>query len=208
MPRFLVGVALTLLALAPAGQAQVQGFQTPRMAPPGVPTNVGSCGDCYRELQWTGGAAGAPKKCPHCGVHFNYVENDDGTRSKIPGSSGGYNSSYGGSSRGFGRLVGFAVFVVCVVGGVLVKLVGLLFAGGSARPRRKKPRKRRPVEDDDEADAPPRRRDRSRPDDKPVPMATLADDDPGFEVIGDAPPAPSEPPRRAKARLLPPGGPS
>lgn len=209
MPRSLVGVALALLALAPAAPAQMQGFaprNPPGMTAPGPATNVGTCSGCYRELQWSGTSANAPKKCPHCGVGFNFVENDDGTRTRIAGTSGDSGSGFH-SFRGAGKLVGFAVFVVCLVVGGLIKLGGLLFSGGSSRPKRRKAKKRRPAaEDDDEGDAPPRRRDRPRADGKPVPMAALADDDAGFEVVGDIPPAAPEPPRRAKARLIPPGG--
>ncbi len=208
MPRLLLSVALVLLAFAPAGRGQ------PPVAPPraGFPqarpgTNAGACSGCGKEVTWTGSSANAPKKCPHCGVGIDYVENEDGSRTRIPGGGGDSGSSFH-SFRGVGKLVGLAVFVVCVVLGGLAKLVGMLFSGGSPRPKRRKAKKRRPVEDDDDEEeaAPPRPRDRPRAGGKPVPMATLADDD-GYEVVGDAPPAATpEPPRRAKARLIAPGG--
>lgn len=202
MPRFLMSVALALLAFAPAGQAQGPG-NFPGM-PPGGATNAGTCGGCNREFTWSGGTANAPKRCPHCNTRFGYVENADGTRTNL-----GVGIT---SGAGIAKLVIFAIIVVCVVIGGLAKLIGVLVSGGSARPKRKKAKKRRPVveEDDDEDDAPPRKSDLPRADAKPKPKHD-DDDDAGFEVIGDAPPPPtpaptSGPPRRAKARLLPPGG--
>lgn len=199
MPRLLLSVALALLAFAPAGQAQGPG-NFPSL-PPGGPTNAGTCGGCNREFTWSGGTANAPKRCPHCNTRFGYVENEDGTRTNL-----GVGIT---STAGIAKLVVFAIIVACVVIGGLAKLIGVLVSGGSARPKRKKLKKRRPVvgeDDDDEDDAPPRKSDRPRADAKPVPKAA-PEDDAGFEVLGDAPPPPAPgPPRRARAKLLPPDG--
>lgn len=44
--------------------------------------DVYSCSACNKEV------SEADTKCPHCGVRFDYVENEDGSRTEIPGSPG------------------------------------------------------------------------------------------------------------------------
>ena len=194
MPRPLLAVTLAWFALASAAQAQAPGT-FPTVTLPGSATNAGTCGKCGRDFEWSGGSANAPKRCPHCNTRFGYVENADGSRTNL-----GVGIT---SAAGIAKLIVFAVIVFCVVVGGLVKLIGALGSGGSSRPKRKKAKRRRPVEEDDEDDAPPRKsaRGQSRADGKPPAKPTP--DDGGFEVVGDAPP---EPPRRARAKVIPPDG--
>ena len=231
MPRSLVGVALATLLVAAGGHAQPPGFpgggnfprgpsfpNNPAMPGGGVPNpgfppaipgggfpaagpeaNGGTCSSCKRDFTWAGGTASAPKRCPHCGVRFGYVDNDDGTRTNL---------ATGKTVAKLPLWIGapLAVLGVAVVVGVVAaRVIHAARPGSGKKSRKKKPRRRAVIDDGEEDDdAPPPRRDRRSAGGKPVPMATLAEDDGGFEVIGDAPPA--EPPRRAKPKLLPPDG--
>lgn len=57
---------------------------TPDVQIPGMPElqDVYSCSACNREV------GANDTKCPHCGVRFDYVENQDGSRTEIPASPG------------------------------------------------------------------------------------------------------------------------
>lgn len=165
----------------------------------GPVTNEGTCTGCNKAVHWTG--TSLPKRCPHCGVRFSHVENEDGSSSRIPGG-GAFGDWSPAGMRGPIKLLGLVVVLVIVAVGGVAKVAS---GGGSSRPKRsKRPKAKRPrpIEEDDD-DEPPRRRARPRADES-IPMATLADD-PGYEVVGDAPPDAPEP-RRAKAKLIPPDG--
>lgn len=207
MPRFLLGVASALLTLAPAGQAQGPGFpqqptstfQQPK--PFGSADNPGLCPNCHKPFTWSGGGHNMPSRCPNCGVRVTSV--DYGPPGTGDGGRDWWDDLTPSARRNAVRLV---VTVVVFVVALAVGLIKLAMGGGSRPPRKKlKKRKRRPVEEDDGDDAPPPRRDRPRADGKSVPMATLADDS-DYEVVGDAPAPTPEPPRRAKAKLIPPDG--
>ena len=216
MVRSLVGIALALVLSAPIGLAQPPGF--PRgpsfPQPPGFPNNPGrpgagapnagfpaagpemnsgTCSSCNKDISWSGGSANAPKKCPHCGVKIGYVNNDDGTRTNL--ASG---KTYEKTPLWLGALI-VAIAVVVILAIVIGKVVQSQSSGSGKKRGKKKPRRREidDDDDDDEDDAPRRTRD------KPVKRASRADDD--FEVVGDAPTPPVEPPRRAKPKLIQPG---
>ena len=183
----------------PGRGAANPGFPNNPGFPAGPESNSGSCSSCRREVTWSGGAANAPKKCPHCGVAIGYVDGDDGTRTNLATGK-----TFNKAPLWVGALVVF-VAVVVVIGGVVGKVVLSAASGSGKKSRKKKPRRRAVIDDDDEEDDAPPRRDRRPSGGKPVPMAALADDD-GFEVVGEAPAPPAEPPRRAKAKLLRPDG--
>lgn len=212
MSRPLVGLAFAFACLASGGQAQPPDFGRPPGFPPGVrgpngpgapggnapgfgvpaggaDTNAGTCSSCRRDIQWSGGSANAPKKCPHCGVAIGYVNNGDGTRTNLKSGR-----TFESAPAWLGVLLGLVVLVV--IGVVVVVVLVKVVQSANSKPRRKrKPPRRRPIEDDED-DAPPRKavgRERSGP---------AADD--GFEVVEEAP---ASPPRRATAKLLPPGDP-
>ena len=57
---------------------------TPDAQMPGMPgfEDVYTCSSCSREV------GADDTKCPHCGVRFDYVENQDGSRTEIPAGPG------------------------------------------------------------------------------------------------------------------------
>ncbi len=216
MIRSLLGVAFAVVLTVSVGTAQPPNFPRGPSFPqqpgfpnnpgrPGAPNagfpvvvpemNSGTCSSCKKEISWTGGSANAPKKCPHCGVKIGYVNNDDGTRTNL--ASG---KTYDKTPLWLGALiVAIAIAVVVVLAIVVGKVVQSQSSGAGKKRGKMKPR-RREIEDDDdddEDDAPRRKRD------KPVKRASAADDD--FEVLGDDPVPPVEPPRRAKPKLIQPG---
>jgi hypothetical protein len=153
--------------------------------------NSGTCSSCKKDISWTGGSANAPKKCPYCGVKIGYVNNDDGTRTNL---------ATGKTSEKtplwiVALFVAIAVLVILAI--VISKVVQSQSSGSGKKRGKKRPRRREIDDDDDEDDAPRRKRD------EPVKRASAADDD--FEVLGDAPVPPVEPPRRAKPKLIQPG---
>ena len=213
MIRSLVGVAFALVLTVSLGMAQPPNFPRGPSFPqqpgfpnnpgrPGAPNagfpvagpemNSGTCSSCNKDISWTGGSANAPKKCPHCGVKIGYVNNDDGTRTNL--ASG---KTYEKTPLWLGALI-VAIAVVVILAIVVGKVVQSQSSSGAGKKRGKKKPRRREIEDDDDEDAAPRRRR-----DKPVKRASAADDD--FEVLGDAPVPPVEPPRRAKPKLIQPG---
>ena len=189
MIRLLIVLACGLALAAPAALAQGPGGS-------GAEVNSGTCSGCGKVATWTGGAANAPKRCPHCRVRISSVDNDDGTQTDLDtGRTRAQTPTW------VKVLIGLVVVGVLAVVGV-VKVMNEERATRTGT-RSKMSRAARERRREFEAEAASRRRPPppSPEDDTPIRMA-----DDGFEVVGDTPPVPAPvPPRRmAKPKLLPP----
>ena len=186
MIRLLIVLACGLALSGPAALAQGPGGF-------GTGTDIGTCSSCDKVITWTGGPANAPKRCPHCRVKIGYVDNDDGTQTSLD------------TGRTYPKVPAgcFALVILAVVVGVAaVAVVKVMAEEKATRPdahakMSRAAKRRREFEAESAA--------RQRP---PAPAAHPDDDAPikivddEFEVVEDAPPP--VPPRRAKAKLLPP----
>ncbi len=89
-----------------------------RFAPPPMPqmVEVWECGTCGKEI--TGGSYKAGDKCPHCGVRFDYVEDENGRVTS-------------GSKSGSGRISGRGIAaVISLVVGFFAWVGRKMFGGG------------------------------------------------------------------------------
>lgn len=102
---------------------------TPNLPPmPSIPRMQDSytCSSCNKEV------GEADKKCPHCGIFFEYTENPDGTRTYASGG-GASSSSTRISGRGVAGLIKIGVVVlVAIFGAAAAGLKWLLGRGSSA----------------------------------------------------------------------------
>tara|TARA_R110002072_G_scaffold303123_1_gene494664 strand:- start:72347 stop:73240 length:894 start_codon:yes stop_codon:yes gene_type:complete len=93
---------------------QPPSHQMPDFPTPNVPTfeEVYSCSQCGKDV------TKEATRCPHCNVSFDYVEDEFGNKTNIPGSS----SSTSLSGRGLRGVIKLGVFIAIGVGGFFIKL--------------------------------------------------------------------------------------
>jgi predicted nucleic acid-binding Zn-ribbon protein len=165
----------------PDGFGQPPAFGQPPGGMPGMMQEVWICQKCGH--QWPKAGGGTPSSCPKCGVQFDFIQNQDG--SKTTTTTGAIKTG-----AGFAKLLIFGVIALFTIGGAIV---GLIRRASSGRKRPRRAVKRRPVvrdddDDEDEDDRPRRPVRRPEPGDRPLPMARRVDDNADFEVVDDEPP--------------------
>ena len=98
---------------------------------------IWTCTKCKHT--WNKGTETAPTQCPKCGIRFDYIQGQDGTKT----------TTAKGRSSEIGKIIGGVVVLVLVAGLIIYRLIAWL--GREKAPVRKK-KKLRPRDDDDDDD--------------------------------------------------------
>ena len=165
LPLWLPLAFLGLLAIGTLALAQPPGgFRGPPrdgVPQPGMPQPAGrpdgmvetwECTKCKHV--WNKGTETSPTKCPSCGTRFDYIESQDGTKTKTEQ----------GKSRETGKLIGGIVVLVLFAGLGIYRLIAWLGRDKAPVRRKKKLRPRDDDDDDDDDDDRPVKKRRPRDD--------------------------------------------